>query len=224
MTSSAERDALVTQYTDYARSLVLELYHSLPQFLERNELISAGLAGLVEAAHRFDAKRGVHFKTFAYYRVRGAVMDFVRKSASLDAHHRAKMSGLAAVDDIVESQLAERPSNVTDAPADYAVDLARVLDAAASAFTVSECAAALHSESAETDDPSELASRREEASALRTAIEALPEKERFMLQAVYFEGRTIEQAGKTMGLSKSWASRLHARALQLTRDALPDSP
>jgi RNA polymerase sigma factor for flagellar operon FliA len=63
--------------------------------------------------------------------------------------------------------------------------------------------------------------RRRQATSLRAALDSLPDKERTMLRAVYFEGLTIERAGKSMGLSKSWASRLHARALQLARDALP---
>ena len=223
MTTSAERDALVLQYSEYARALVLELSTTLPRFLSRDDMLSAGLAGLVEAATRFDSKRGAHFKTFAYYRVRGAVMDHARKSASMDPYHRARLSGLAAADDMVQAQLEARPRNVTDGPAEAATALASVLDAAAAVFTVSECAAALHSEGSSFEDPAAATERNQQAAVLRAALKKLPEKEQFMLRSVYFENLTIEEAGKSLGLSKSWASRLHARALQLAREAFPEN-
>ncbi len=224
MTKDTTRDALVHQYADYARSLVIELARSLPHFVPRDEMTSAGLAGLVEAATRFDGSRGVHFKTFAYYRVRGAVYDYVRKAAALDPYHRSKISALAAVDDAVESQLEGRARTVTAGPADAASQLASVLDVAAAGFSVGECAAALHSEPGEGTDPLETAAQREQAAVLHDALKQLPEKERTMLHAVYFQGLTIEEAGKALGLSKSWSSRLHARALGLARGFLPESP
>lgn len=222
MTKDTTRDALVIQYADYARSLVLELARSLPRFVPRDELTSAGLAGLVEAATRFDGSRGVHFKTFAYYRVRGAVFDFLRKAAAIDPYHRAKLSALSAVDDTVESQLEGRARTVSAGPADAATELASVLDVAAVGFTVGECAAALHSEAGADDDPQQGAQRKEQAGLVRGALGKLPERERFMLESVYFQGSTIEDAGKSLGLSKSWASRLHARALGLARGFLSE--
>jgi RNA polymerase sigma factor for flagellar operon FliA len=220
MSQPPERDALVAQHTEYAKSLVLDVSRNFPTFVRREDLMSVGIQGLVEAATRFDATKGVHFKTFAYYRVRGAVIDFIRKSAQNDPYNRSRASSAAAVDDLVQTQHAD-PKRSAD-PADAATALAAVLDAAASAFTMGECAAALHSKAAVLagEDPVEAIGRQQEAAILHKGLAKLPEKERFMLQAVYFEGLTIEQAGKDLGLSKSWASRLHARALQLTREAM----
>ena len=217
MASTADRDALVTRYADYARGLSLEVARGLPRFLSRDDLIAAGRVGLVEAAERYDASKGAQFTTFAYYRVRGAVMDWVRKSAQNDPFVRARASAKAALDAISEESLAKRPRGVADGPADAAAALAEILDAAAMVFTVDECAQALASHN-RPDPVDEVVGRREQLEVINEGMRWLPEKEREMLRLVYFEGHTIEEAGETFGLSKSWASRLHARALKLLRE------
>jgi RNA polymerase sigma factor for flagellar operon FliA len=220
MIPQQERDALVKKYIEYARALVNDLRRGLPHFLRGEDLEAVALAGLVEAATRFDPSRGAQFKTFAYYRVRGAVFDHLRRTSQLNEAYRARLSAVQAVDEMMQSQQGDRPVTVGEAPADAAKQLFDAIDSATVAFTLGECAAALHSRSAEFSDPSERVARLEEARALELVLDQLPEKERAMLRAVYVDGRTIEQAGQTLGLSKSWASRLHARALQLARDAM----
>jgi RNA polymerase sigma factor for flagellar operon FliA len=67
------------------------------------------------------------------------------------------------------------------------------------------------------DTPESLVEAEEDRSAVRDGLASLPEKERELLEAVYFRGTTIEQAGAQLGLSKSWASRMHAKALSRMR-------
>ena len=222
MSPTSERDALIAQYTEYARTLVKDVSRNVPRFVRREDLMAAGIEGLVEAATRFDPTKGASFKTFAYYRVRGAAIDHIRRAAQRDPYNRARASAAAAADDLVQAQLGEQSKSVTGDVGEAATALAGILDAAATAFTMGECASALHSESAVRDgeDAVEAIARRQDAEGLHAAMKTLPDKERFMLEAVYFEGLTIEAAGKQLGLSKSWASRLHGRALALAREAI----
>jgi RNA polymerase sigma factor for flagellar operon FliA len=219
MVARSDRDVLIEQHREYARALAFEIARTLPPFVSRVDLVSVAIQGLVEAATRFDPTRGVQFKSFAYYRIRGAVYDEVRRLCAGDPYARSRVACAAAVDAMVEGALAERPRSASDGPADAAEALAGVLDAAATAFTVAQCAEALVSEGSR-NDPEDSASLHEESALLRDAMATLPEKERVIVQQVYFEGRTIEEAGASMGLSKSWASRLHARALSLLRDEM----
>lgn len=223
MTSTADRDALVLRYADYARSLALEVARGLPGFLSRDDLISAGHEGLVDAAGRFDPTRGAQFTTFAYYRVRGAVMDYVRKSAQSEPRLRARASAQAALDALAEDASARRVRGVSDSAVDAAESLASVLDAAAVVFTVTECAEAVSSHDPPLDADEALA-RKEQLALVNARLDRLPEKERQMIKLVYFEGHTIEEAGLTFGLSKSWSSRLHARALSLLRAEVGEAP
>jgi RNA polymerase sigma factor for flagellar operon FliA len=218
MLPDPERAALIAKHRDYARSLALTIAQNLPPWVVREDIVAAGTEGLVEAANRYNPTRGAQFSTFAYYRIRGAVYDYVRKLASNDPYLRSRMSASAAVDDLVESTLAAQTQTRAPKaePADAAQALASVLDSAARAFTVIDCAEALVSQASRGAATSEDdASRSETAATVRRAIDALPAKERTMIDKVYFEGRTIEEAGATLGLSKSWSSRLHARALEI---------
>lgn len=219
MLPQAEREALIRDHVELARVLVHRILRRLPSYVSRDELIAVGTKGLVEAAARFDPARGVKFVTFAYYRIRGAVFDHIRDTVTNDPFIRSRVSAEAAVDDIIEGTLAGRMPRPGEGPAEAAEALASVLESTTQVFAVADCAEAMVGESSRTDTEEEI-TRRETASTLRKAVESLPAKERTMLLAVYFEGRTIEQAGASLGLSKSWASRLHARALAQLRDAV----
>jgi RNA polymerase sigma factor for flagellar operon FliA len=219
MLSRPERDALVERYREYARALALKIAKDLPRFVSRDDLIAVGQEGLVEAASRFDPTRGVQFSTFAYYRVRGAVFDHVRKLAKNDPYVRARASAGGSLDDFIENSVSARTHDAGAGPAEAAEALADILDAAAVVFTVTDCAQALVSDGSRSDTEED-AGRLEAAKVVRAAMEKLPKKERTLVNAVYFEGATIEEAGQQLGLSKSWASRLHARALGMLRDAV----
>ena len=234
MLTKPERDALVQQHMQYARRLVVDATRALPVSAPlpasasawcpvsapRDELIAAGMAGLVEAASRFDPTRGAQFTTFAYYRVRGAVFDHIRRYASQSTFMRARAMAEAAMDDAIETSLAGRKREPGDGNADAAAALSQIIDLAAVSFTMAECSQALVSEASVGATPEDQVSQYEAATAVREALEELPEKERTLMTGVYLEGKTIEEAGATLGLSKSWASRLHARALAMMREGL----
>ncbi len=217
MMTAAEREALITAHMDFARALAKDIARSLPRSASVEDLVASAIEGLVDAASRFDPTRGWQFTTFAYYRVRGAVFDQIRKLAQAEPRIRNRAAALAAADDAVETTGGAQPRSATTSPADAAGTLAQVLETAAASFAVAECSEAMLGESLGAS-PEDRAAERQRSVDVRSAIERLPERERTMLQSVYFQGLTIEAAGATMGLSKSWASRLHARALGLVKN------
>ena len=87
-------DQLINAYRSYAHAIASEMLRKLPPHIERDDIIGAAELGLVEAARAFDPNRGVLFKTFAFYRIRGAVYDGLRKMAwfSLMASTKASAS------------------------------------------------------------------------------------------------------------------------------------
>lgn len=210
-----DRDALIATNVPYVTRLASQLAVELKVHVPLDDLASAGREGLVDAARRYDPARGAQFTTYAHYRIRGAMLDHVREAASQDPRARARAAAHAAVDDLVEQRLAESPA--PDAGA-AAIALAGALDDIAAAFTMAEIAAA--TTPSPPEDPESASLSREQRRALDGAISALPEREAAMVRAVYFEGRSIEQAGRDLGLSKSWSSRLHAKALALLRARL----
>ncbi|MDP3278165.1 MAG: sigma-70 family RNA polymerase sigma factor [Deltaproteobacteria bacterium] len=211
-------DALVEKYRGYAEALGRDIHRTLPHFVKLEDVHAVAREGLVAAAARFDPTRGVQFTTFGYYRIRGAVFDWVREQIRSDPYHIAKAVAMQAADSITESASEHPPAT---SPGDAAEQLGGILDQAIGVFSFAQ-AAAYFAPDAPVPSPESTLDEKQSASVLRRAVDALPDKERTMLVQVYFEHCTIEQAGQSMGLSKSWASRLHARALQLVRDHLPE--
>lgn len=211
-----QRDALVIAHQGLVRRVARTMVRSVPRHVTVDDLVSFGQFGLLDAANRYDASRGVQFNTFAYYRIRGAIFDQVRKEHGQDPVYRAKMGARAAVDDLLEERAAEGASSA-DA-LDAARALAGLLEETATALLLEETAAAMMPP--EAPSPEAAAMHQDTAREIREALVGMPEKERGLVEKVYLEGLTIEQAGIQLGMTKGWASRLHARALGRLRESL----
>jgi RNA polymerase sigma factor for flagellar operon FliA len=217
---SDDQTKLVERYREYADALAMDILRSLPKFVRAEDVTGAARQGLVESVTRFDPTRGVQFTTFAYYRIRGAVFDWVKGQIHNDPYHIARMAATRALDSVAESAVEGVKSASPAETQQVSVQaLGNLLDTAVAAFTISEAAAFFQPDTAPESPETHLAES-ESAAYVRRAIETLPDKERTMLQRVYFESETIEAAGASLGLSKSWASRLHARALSMMREKL----
>lgn len=222
---STERDRLVEANLSLVQAIAHKLKGNLGKSLEKEDLVAYGSRGLIEAAERFDPTQGVSFTTFAYYRIRGAMLDGVRTMnwysrgdyARFRAEERANEYLQANAErDAAETQQEGKPS---ESKATILASIAETLSSVATVHLVSmEAAEHVADESLPASDARLI--DREAGQRVRAAIETLPEKEKRMLVAFYFEGKTLLDAGKEMGLSKSWACRLHARAIDLLRERL----
>lgn len=215
--SESEQSAIVTRHVGLVHKVARAILHDQPTWVRLEDLLGAGQEGLLDAARRYDPAKGAAFSTYAYYRVRGAMLDFVREVASRDPVARARAQAAAAVDDMLQT-VAGDTDLATARPDAAASMLASTLFDAASAFALGEIAA--ETRPVTSEDPETAAARRETGAMLLRAIESLPDRERDILRGVYVDGLTIEQSGEAMGLTKSWSSRLHARALGMMREAL----
>jgi RNA polymerase sigma factor FliA len=201
--------------------LVERVVHRLQRELDLScdigDLRAWGHQGLLEAKQRFDPNRGVRFSTFAYYRVRGAVIDGVRKQGWLRRRAYAKLKAYEAGDDVAE-QLADGEAQV---PSSTLRERAQKLEDALGKISAAYMMSAVGQGEEDTPDtPEELMTSAQTRATVTQSLSALPERERVLLEAVYFEGSTIEEAGQRLGLSKSWASRMHAKALERLRKGL----
>jgi RNA polymerase sigma factor for flagellar operon FliA len=220
--SAKERQKLVDANVPFVRALAAKLREGLPPQVEYEDLVSYGMQGLLEAAQRFDGRHGASFTTFAYYRIRGAIYDGMRGMGFMPRVElqRQRLEERAAA---YLSHLADREYGAEE-PSSRAVDLeeevrylAEALGDVAAIFLASldsgeGLPAALQ--------PTQHLERRERGRALKAAVSTLPEKERRLLELYYYEDLSLEEAGEKLGLSKSWASRVHARAITLLRKAL----
>lgn len=196
-------DAFIIQHTQMVHGLAVRLRRELSLHGELDDLVAFGFGGLLEAQHRFDPARGVRFQTFAYHRVRGAMLDGVRKMAYLPrrAHERLRAS-------------AETPP--TAAPKASATPLEKVFARMSAGLTT---AGPLHGSFGE-ESPEHKLIKNESIAHLLDALTRLSERQQTVVRGYYFEGRSLDDIAHELGISKSWASRLHTSALQQLRGAL----
>lgn len=221
-----EQHRLIQEHLGYVRSIAAKVRRSLQASqLDFDELVAFGSKGLVEAAQRFDPTRGVAFTTYSYYRIRGAIFDGLRQTGWLNRSQYARFS--EASNSYLENH-SERESS-------------RGQHAATSRTTTEETVktmtgtlqdlAVIFLTSINADEQRELADRqtpdgsqslegKETREAVQRALQCLPEKERLLVDYYYFQGLSLAESGKKLGLSTSWSSRLHARAIRLLAQEL----
>ncbi|HTR49807.1 MAG TPA: sigma-70 family RNA polymerase sigma factor [Kofleriaceae bacterium] len=217
------RARLVESHLDVARRAALVVYPRVREHVELDELIALANAGLAEAATRFDPDRGASFATFAWYRVQGAIIDGLRRSANLPRRVWQKVVALRAASDYLE-QRGERDAGAakTGAPPASGADALASIQGALSAIRTMYVLSLDATETAlevPDDAPAsdEVVHSGRLARMLRVALRRLPERERAIVEKHYFEGKNLLEAGAELGISKSWASRLHAQAVERLR-------
>ncbi|MEB2311848.1 MAG: sigma-70 family RNA polymerase sigma factor [Sorangiineae bacterium] len=186
-----------------------------------DELVSFGQEGLLDAARRYDASRGVPFRSYANYRVRGAIIDGVRSLARLPRRTHQRLNGLDAAgrfsEGALEDSCAPRPPGSAAAEAERA--LADHLAGMATAMTLGIIAPVAHGDEGELvsqstdEDPEERVARAELLAVVGDAIAELPPQEAELVRRHYLGGERFDVVAAELGLSKSWGSRLHTRAL-----------
>jgi RNA polymerase sigma factor for flagellar operon FliA len=204
---------LIESHIGYAHAIAAELAGKYPPNITRADLERAAEFGLVQAAQSYDRSRSVSFATFAYYRVRGAIFDEVRKSWR--ASHVKVALDTMAMAEFTEAQTAEAEYQSSDEFNEYS-------SVASGQFLSLESA---HSERipAATASPASDFLRKEESDVIHEAIRQLPKRHRLVLQAYYFEDLSLVNIGRQLNLSKSWVSRIHAQALAKLRKLLTES-
>jgi RNA polymerase sigma factor FliA len=229
--STSERDALLMEHLPTVRYLARRIHERLPQHVELDDLVSAGVVGLIDAFSKFDHRKKVQFKSYAQFRIRGAILDSLR---TLDWSPRElRRKGRA-----VEEAIRTVTQRVGRAPSEQ--EIAKELE-----LTLTEYQTllgdlkgleigSLHMERSEDSGDEELAYipgapeedplfrclKGEMKQRLADAIDDLPEKERMVLTLYYYEELTMKEIGLTLGVVESRVSQIHSSAVLRLRVAL----
>jgi RNA polymerase sigma factor for flagellar operon FliA len=206
---------------DLADVIARQIRRALGDRAALEDLVSFGQQGLLEAARRYDPERGVPFRAYANYRVRGAIIDGVRASSHLPRRMHERLRGLEAAVSYSEGAVEDlhAPAAAAVGPAEAERALADHLAAMATAMAMGMIAPAAHGESGapttveQADSPEESVARAELIALVREQIDELPSAEAELIRRHYLEGDRFDLVARDLGLSKSWASRLHTRAI-----------
>ena len=225
----AARRKLLEEHLPLVQRLASKVARQVSHRVELDDLVAYGTQGLAEAADRFDPTLGVAFGAFATYRIRGAIYDGLRQLGHLPKSEYAKIQARDRANHLLEN-LGERDAGARAAgrPAPTVSDDVRAMAEAMSNVVTSWVTSLQHLQDKgfdpTTDAPSaeERLSRAQLGAKLTAALAKLPEKERHFITKHYVEEKTLLEAGAELGLSKSWSSRLHARAIEQLRELLAE--
>ncbi len=201
---------------DLVESTLRHVKRSMGSLVDEDELRSFGQEGLLDAARRYEPGRGVPFRAFASFRVRGGMMDGVRHVARVPRRAFTRIRALEAAsqqsEGVIEDLAAGPPPG--ERPEDAERALAAHLSGMATAMAVGMVSTPEASLALEGDeDPEAAVARAELRSLVERELDALPADEATLVRRHYFGGEPFESVARELGLSRSWASRLHTRAI-----------
>ena len=230
VTKSADprrEEALVRENLPLVKRAVAELSAKMPRHAPRDDLMSAGMVGLAQAARNYDASRGVPFHRYAATRIKGALLDELRTYDWASRPVRAKARHLDVARERLTASLGRTPTD-----RELATELKVEITAVQGLATDLHRAVVLNYEAmlangdsdgvllADDDDPADTLLDRERNAYLVDAIQALPERLRTVVVGYFFEDRSMQDIGAELGVSESRISQLRAEAIDLLRDGM----
>jgi RNA polymerase sigma factor for flagellar operon FliA len=230
---SEEEERVLLEHLPIVRFLARRIHERLPQHVDIDDLFSAGVVGLMDAFAKFDPAKKVQFRSYAQFRIRGAILDSLR---TLDWSPRELRRKGRAVEEAIRtltSRLGRAPSeNEIAAELGFSLDSYQQLLGDLKGLEIGT----LHLERNEDSGEEELAyipGRPEEDPLFRClkgemeerltdAIQELPERERLVMTLYYYEEMTMREIGMALGVVESRVSQIHASAVLHLRSALSD--
>ncbi len=226
-----KRNELIIKYAPLIKYIAGRLAMKLPPNVDVNDLISAGVMGLIDAINRFDSSRNIKFKTFAEFRIRGAMLDELRSLDWVPRSVRKKATLLEKTYFELEQELG-RPADDDEVAKALGISLDEFYklleETKAISFVDIESIKRKIPDLNEEDifdliedpdqpDPFEDCELIELRDLLAHAIDELPEKEKLVVSLYYYEGLTMREIGEILGYTESRISQLHSKALSRLR-------
>ena len=218
---TASRNQLILAHTDVARRIALKMARRCPDHVGREDLVAAGMVGLIEAADRYDDTRAEPFIAFAEFRIRGAVMDELRRGDLLPRRVRQQARKVStAVRELESSGKQATDENVASALGvtvdHYRTGLAHLVNVGVDPIDDKTCTLTADASMA----PDEQASRSQELAQVKAALDKLEPRDVTVLGLHYIEDLTYQQIAKTLSITPSRVCQLLWRAVERLRGHL----
>ncbi|TAM11506.1 MAG: RNA polymerase sigma factor FliA [Nevskiaceae bacterium] len=220
-------ETLVRQNRELVRRIAYHLLARLPSNVDIDDLIQSGTIGLLEAARNFDPKGGASFETFAGIRIRGAMLDELRRGDWVPRSTHRRSREMAKAIHKVEGRTG-RAAEMSEIAAEMGVSADEYAQIAADAsrgpwLSFEEMPEGWSENvSADTSSPAEEVEKSGFSRALAQAIEELPEREKLALSLYYEQDLNLKEIGAVLGVSESRVCQLHGQAQARLRARLKD--
>lgn len=223
------KNQLISHYLYIVGIVVKRLMPQYKDYSEKDELMSCGVLGLIDAVNKFDLSFGVKFQTYATVRIRGEIIDYMRKQDWAPSSLRKKISSIQKAYETLEAQYNRRP---TDA------EIAKYLGVKESViqkvmqkthmFNLVYFESMLYEKENEEfveptkNDPYQNLENEVVSDMLKKLVDSLPEREKLVITLHYYEGLTMKSIAKILQISESRVSQIHSRILLEMRTVLED--
>lgn len=231
---SAWQERLVLQYAPLIKYIASRLALRLPPHISMDDLISSGMIGLLDAIQKFDPRRNISFKTYAEFRIKGAILDELRSLDWIPRSIRKKTSLLEKAYADLQKELG-RPAEAEEVAAALGLSLEEFYQLIDETKTVSlididaiwncmpdltedEIYEILQDENSR--DPFISIYFSELREIMMRAIDSLPDKEKLLISLYYYEELTMKEIGEIMGYTESRISQKHSQAIAWLRSKL----
>jgi RNA polymerase sigma factor for flagellar operon FliA len=230
---TVEQERILLEHLPVVRFLARRIHERLPQHVDVEDLVSAGVVGLMDAFTKFDPRKKVQFRSYAQFRIRGAILDSLR---TLDWSPRELRRKGRAVEEAIRVLTARlgRPAGEAEVAAEMALSLEEYqqLLGDLKGLEIGTLHVEHNEDSGEEelayvpgrpeDDPLFRCLRGEMEERLTDAIQSLPDRERLVMTLYYYEEMTMREIGLALGVVESRVSQVHASAVVHLRAALKD--
>jgi RNA polymerase sigma factor for flagellar operon FliA len=230
---TAEQERILLEHLPVVRFLARRIHERLPQHVDIEDLVSAGVVGLLDAFAKFDPEKKVQFRSYAQFRIRGAILDSLRTLDWSPRELRRKGRAVEEAIRVLTARLGRPPhENEVAQEMDISLDGYQQLLGDLKGLEIGT----LHMERNEDSGEEELAYvpgnpeedplfrclRGELEERLADAIQNLPDRERLVMTLYYYEEMTMREIGLALGVVESRVSQVHASAVSHLRAALKD--
>jgi len=219
--TNTSRNQLITEHTDIARRIALKMARRCPDWVAREDIVAAGMLGLIEAADRYDGSRKEPFLSFAEFRIRGAVLDELRRGDLLPRRVRQlarKVSNaVRALENVGETATDQAVATALGVTIDhYRTGLAHLVNVGVD--PIDDATSTLRADAALA--PDEQAAHRQLLNRVRIALDKLESRDVTILGLHYIEDMTYQEISKTLSITPSRVCQLLWRAVERLRGHL----
>lgn len=218
------RNDIVLEYMDLVKKIVMRFRSSSSSYAQVDDMINQGIIALIDAVEKYDPYMGNKFETFATVKIRGAIIDLMRKQDWVPRNQRSLSK---EVDEIYSALYAEygREPTKEEMAAGMGITVAgleKILEQRQSSMVLSyeevinekmQAATPLYANSGESETPESVMMQQELQEQLAAAIDALGEKERLVVSLYYYENLKLKEIAQVLGITESRVSQIHSAAI-----------
>lgn len=223
---------IVKKYLPLVKYIASKIIIGKTKYVEFEDLVSYGMLGLMDAISKFDESKGMKFSTYASIRIKGAMIDELRRNSPIPKRSMDKLNRYNEAVETLQNKLLREPSNLEIAKeleitteevaqVENYVNYISMVSLDSLLFSEDDDVALLNSiEDVNSPSPQKSLEEREMKEYLYKALEVLREKDKLILNLYYFEGLTLKQIGHVLEVSESRVCQLHSKAIMNLRNAI----